>query len=104
MSRDNAMDRWVKISSDAFIAHVVVDGPSEDCAANEILLRASNRAEATKRLHELGYHSVRFKGNHRQPLDTDIEQIQDSPEETLWRPFGAKDPWRPLPVALQWGH
>jgi hypothetical protein len=100
MSRDNAMDRWLKVGSDTFIAQLVVAGPGEECTAIEVLLRATDRREASRRLHDLGHHSVRFKGDHGSPLDEDVAAILTSAEETLWRPFGADEQWRPLPVEL----
>ena len=63
----------------------------------EILVRGPSRAEVVKRYHALGYHSIRFKGNHRRvPHEVEVEVLA-SDQEVLWRPFGRRGPWQPWP-------
>lgn len=96
----NDLDQWVRIDPSTFVARVVVAEPEMRHEALELLIRATSRSEAVRRLVELGFHGHRLKGNHTAPApaSVDIALTSDGPE--LWRVFGTDDAWQAWPPRL----
>lgn len=97
MSRDPGLDRWGTTHDGTFVACIVGTSLADRHEAIEILVRGPSPAAVVQRYQALGYHSIRFKGDHRRVPDGDEVVVLASDQEVLWRPFGQRGPWQPWP-------
>lgn len=96
MGKDNHLNRWTTLAHGTFVASIVLPEQGERHDAIELLLQAPTRQEALTRLHAMGYHSIRFKGHHRAPPQSDIQAIAEHEGTVLWRRFADGGPWHPF--------
>lgn len=92
-SRDEGLNRWVKIDEHSFVASVVVADPSGRCASIEILVRAETRGAVVAKLKAIGHHSIRLVTNIGPPPPEDLSIILTSDSDMLWRPWREGESW-----------